>query len=225
MSRWKVADVMTTEVVSVGDEASFLEIVELLQGQDVSGVPVVDPTGRVVGVVSEADLLPKMEYAGTAKGRPLFESRRHHAVRGKATAELVHDVMTAPAVTVQPSASIVEAARMMDSAAVKRLPVVDEFGRLIGIVTRHDLLRVFLRSDREIRDDVRAELRQVPGVEPSEVRVEIARGIVTLTGELSRLSQVSIVVRLAERVDGVIEVVSHLTFRYSDVEPAAITFL
>lgn len=223
MSRWTVADVMTTDVVSVREEASFLEIVELLEGQQVSGVPVVDTTERVVGVVSEADLLPKMEYAGTAKGRPLFEGPRRRSARGKAGGELVRDLMSAHPVTVLASAPVVEAARMMDSAAVKRLPVVDEFGRLIGIVSRYDLLKVFLRSDREIYDDVVAELGQVPGVELSEVRVEVAGGIVTLTGELPRMSLVSVVVRLAERVDGVIEVVSRLTFRHYDLEPA-VTF-
>src|SRR5689334_10323552 len=134
MSRWKVGDVMTTGVVSVDQDASFRRIVELLEGQQVSGMPVVDGAQRVVGVVSEADLLPKMEYAGTPAGPHVFDGRRRRVAREKAAADSARKLMCAPAITVHPGSPLAAAARAMDEAGVRRLPVVDEFDRLVGIV-------------------------------------------------------------------------------------------
>ncbi len=224
MSRWKVGDVMTTGVVSVDQDASFRRIVELLEGQEVSGLPVVDGSQRVVGLVSEADLLPKMEYAGVSAGPQLFQSRRYRVARQKAAGDSVCELMSTPAVTVHPWSSLVEAARVMDRAGVKRLPVVDEFERLVGIVTRGDLLKVFLRSDEEIYADIRTEFGQLPGLDPEMVRVAVADGVVTLAGDLPRRSLVTAALRLAERVDGVIDVVSRLTFQHDDVTPVAMSF-
>ena len=222
MSRWTVGDVCTTDVVSVRDDTSFLEIVELLDKYAVSGLPVVDGTGRVVGVVSEADLLPKMEFAGESRERRLLEGRRHRIAREKAGGEVARDVMTSPPVTASLGTPVVEAARRMEQVGVKRLPVVDGYGRLVGIVSRHDLLTVFLRTDAAITTDVVAELSEVPGVDPSTLGVLVAEGIVTLTGQVDRRSLVTVVIRLAERVDGVIEVIDRLTYRYNDVEPVLV---
>jgi CBS domain-containing protein len=218
MSRWKVGDVMTADVVSVPETASFREIVDLLETRGMSAVPVVTGDRLVVGVVSEADLLPKMEFAGATEGTHLFEGRRRRVARQKATGELARDLMTDPAVTVYAHTPVVEAARRMDSGGFKRLPVIDGLGRLVGIVARRDLLKVFLRTDPEIRDDVASELRQAFDVGEPRVGVEVVDGCVTLTGELERKSLTRGAARLAARVDGVIEVKNLLTFRYDDVE-------
>jgi CBS domain-containing protein len=122
--------------------------------------------------------------------------------------------MSAPAVTVPAGTPGVHASRLMDSAGVKRLPVVDDLGRLVGIVTGRDLLRVFLRSDDEIRADVRDEVSA--RVDCPRLGVTVVGGVVTLTGEVSRRSMVPVAVRLAERVDGVVEVVDQLTYRRDD---------
>jgi len=153
MKNWTVDDVMTTAVVSVDQAASYRSVVDLLVGRRVSAVPVVDSFQRVSGVVSETDLLRKIEYAGDEAPR-LFDGRRRRGERGKALARTAADLMSAPAVTVLRGTSIARAARQMDAQKVKRLPVVDDLGRLIGIVTRGDLLKAHLRPD----DDIRADL-------------------------------------------------------------------
>jgi CBS domain-containing protein len=221
MSRLKVSDVMSVDVASVPESATFREIVGLIEERRVSGLPVVDATGRVVGVVSEADLLAKMKYSGSGEGHTLFESRRHRAAIDKAGGVAAYEVMTKPPVTVLPGTSVVLAARLMDSSRVKRLPVVDESGRLVGIVTGQDLVKVFLRDDTAIAVDVRTDLGRVFGSTPSSVSVRVVDGVVTLTGELDRRSLVPVMVGLAERVDGVVEVVNHLTYRYDD-EPLVV---
>jgi CBS-domain-containing membrane protein len=217
MTQREVGDVMTNDVVSVREDATFREIVDLLETRRISGVPVVDWANLVVGVVSEADLLRKLEFAGDESGRRLLAGRRVREAREKAAGGLAQDLMSKPAVTVLPETSVVHAARLMDSAGVKRLPVVNLAGRLTGIVSRRDLLKVFLRTDVAITDDVRRELDRVPGVDSTQVTVETMEGIVTLAGELDRRSLMPVVVRLAERVDGVVDVVNRLSFREDDV--------
>src|SRR5579859_2813887 len=163
MSRWKVQDVMTTDVASIPENASFRKIVDLIEERRVGGLPVVDGNGRVVGVVSEADLLAKVEYSGSGERHALFESQHRRAALDKAAGTAAYEVMTTPAITVLPATPIAVAARLMDSAGVKRLPVVDEQGALVGIVTGEDLLKVFQRTDAEIAADVRADFGQVFG--------------------------------------------------------------
>ncbi|MER7008307.1 CBS domain-containing protein [Dactylosporangium sp. NPDC000555] len=217
MSRWNVADVMTIGAVSVQQDTPFKEIVDLLEAHEVNAVPVVDAFDRVVGVVSSADLLAKIEFAGDDDRVRLFEARHTRQARGKAHATAAGELMNAPAVTVMGTTSLPAAARIMESAGLKRLPVVDELGRLIGMVTRRDLLKVFLRSDAEIRREILAEaLDGLIGVERSQMRVEVDDGVVTLLGEVGRSSVVPSVVRQIERVDGVVDVVSHLSAKSED---------
>lgn len=218
MSRWTVKDVMTTEVVAVREDAQFRDIVDLLETHRVSGLPVVDRDDVVVGVVSESDLLARMEFTGEP-GRPrLFEGRQARTAREKANGELARELMTAPPVTVLVDTPIVGAARLMASARVKRLPVTNLTGRLIGIVTRSDLLKVFTRGDDEIRSDVSRTLRNLAAVEAADLAIDVYDGVVTLTGELEHRSSAETVVELARHVDGVIRVVDRLTYRHD--EPA-----
>ncbi len=217
MGRWNVADVMTIGAISVQEDTPFKEIVDLLEAHEINAVPVVDAFDRVVGVVSSADLVPKIEFAGDDDHLRLFENRHTRQARGKAHATAAGELMNAPAVTVMSTTSVVAAARIMESDGLKRLPVVDDMGRLIGMVTRRDLLKVFLRTDEEIRREIVAEIAGgFVGIEGSQLRVEVDDGVVTLLGEVDRGSLVPALVRQIERIDGVVDVVSHLSFEVDD---------
>ena len=145
-----VKDLMTTPVVTVAPEIPFKEIVACLAEHRVSAVPVVDDSRRVLGVVSEADLLLKEEFPEGPAGGRLFQGRRHRMDRAKAAGDTAVELMTAPAITIGPDATVAEAARLQHRHQIKRLPVVDPAGPLLGIVSRADLLKVFLRADAEI---------------------------------------------------------------------------
>lgn len=217
MSRWKVGDVMTADVVFVREDVGFKELVDLLAQRGISAVPVVDKADRVVGLVSEADLLHKVEFAGESMAARLFERRRHRVAREKAGGDDAGELMTSPAVTTTADATVVEAARLMEANQVKRLPVVDVEGRLVGIVSRRDLLKVFLQPDPAIRDEVVEQvLRKTFGVEPSAVDVKVSDGLVTVTGEVERKSSIPTAVQLIRGVDGVVDVIDRLTYRYDD---------
>ncbi|WP_422740212.1 CBS domain-containing protein [Micromonospora sp. WMMD729] len=217
MRTWQVGDVMTREVVTVTAATPYREIVDVLLRRGVSAVPVIDGFRRVLGVVSEADLLHRIERAGEPAQRRIFESRRRRGARGKSEALLAGDLMTAPAVTTGPDATLPAAARLMDHEQVKRLPVLDDLGRLIGIVSRADLLRVHLRSDAEIREDVVQEvLRRVLAVRDGLVTVEVRHGAVTLAGRLDRRSAVDLAGRLAGQVSGVVQVINAIAYEADD---------
>ncbi|GAA0725134.1 CBS domain-containing protein [Dactylosporangium roseum] len=219
MSRWNVADVMTIGAVSVQEDTPFKEIVDLLEAHGINAVPVVDKFDRVVGVVSSADLVPKIEFAGDDDHLRLFENKHTRQARDKAHATAAGELMTTPAVTVMGITSLVAAARIMENGELKRLPVVDDLGRLVGMVTRRDLLKVFLRTDADIRREILAEaVNGLVGVEAAQIRVEVDDGVVTLLGEVERGSLIPSVVRQVERVDGVVDVVSHLSARSDDVQ-------
>jgi CBS-domain-containing membrane protein len=217
MSRWMVKDVMTTDVVSVHEDAGFKELADLLIGRGVSAVPVVSDLNYVVGVVSEADLLHKVEFSGKSVAARLFERRRQRTARAKAGGDDAGSIMTTPALTASADKKVVDAARIMEARQVKRLPVVDDEGRLIGIVSRRDLLKAFLLPDAAIRDEVVEQvLRWVLWVEPTEVHVQVHDGVVTLGGELDRKSTIEVALALTRGVDGVVDVIDKLTYRYDD---------
>jgi CBS-domain-containing membrane protein len=216
MKKWTVDDVMTTAVVTVGPETPYRGVVDLLVSHRFSAVPVVDAFQRVTGMVSEADLLRKIEYAGDEQPR-LFESRRHRGDRGKATAQTAGDLMSSPAVAVLTGTSIAAAARLMDKEGVKRLPVVDDLGRLVGIVSRGDLLKTHLRPDDQIRADI--EDGVLPGLladQSRTVQVRVSEGVVTLTGAVDRWSTTDLADRLTRQVAGVVDVVNTLSYDYDD---------
>jgi CBS-domain-containing membrane protein len=216
MKKWTVDDVMTTAVVTVPPDAPYRAVVDLLVSHRFSAVPVVDEFLRVTGVVSEADLLRKIEYAGDEEPR-MFEGRRRRGERTKATARTAGSLMSSPAVVALSSTSIAAAARLMDSEGVKRLPVVDDLGRLVGIVSRGDLLKVHLRPDDDIRADIdTGVLRDFIADESKTVHVEVTDGVVTLTGKVDRWSTTDIANRLTRQVAGVVEVVDKLTYEIDD---------
>jgi CBS-domain-containing membrane protein len=213
---WKVDDVMTQAVVAVNQTATYRALVDLLIGHRFSAVPVVDDLQRVTGVVSESDLLRKIEYAGDEEAR-VFEGRRRRGDRAKARAGTAADLMSSPPVVALLGTSIPAAARLMDDEGVKRLPVVDDLGRLVGIVSRGDLLKVHLRPDDQIRDEVLAGvLRTYLPEEYESVEVEVTEGIVTLAGTVGRWSSAELATRLTRQIAGVVEVVDRLGFDFDD---------
>jgi CBS-domain-containing membrane protein len=218
MKRYTVGDVMTTDVVTIHDSYGYKEIVETLADHGLSAVPVVDDDRRVLGVVSEADLLHKMEFPGWDPHSRLLERKRVRIARDKAGADDAAHLMTAPAVVVGPNTSVTAAAKLMDDEHVKRLPVVDDAGRIVGVVSRKDLLSLFLRDDEDIRREVVDEvLVRVMWVDPARVNVSVDRGVVTLDGTVERRSSVSTIKGLVARLGGVVEVVGSLGYRIDDI--------
>jgi CBS-domain-containing membrane protein len=218
--RRTVQDVMTREVVAARGPTPFKELVRLLNQHRVTAVPVLDDTGRlVVGVVSESDLTLKEVAPLREAHTPAFETAQHRGERAKAASLTAAELMTAPAVTVGPEELVATAARHMYDRRVKRLPVVDHSGALVGIVTRADLLKVFLRSDDELRfdvlDHVIGDLVPLP---PGAVEVEVSDGVVRLTGRVRRRSQALTLEKVTGAVDGVVAVESRLTWQVDDVD-------
>ncbi|MER5204212.1 CBS domain-containing protein [Streptomyces sp. NPDC002825] len=205
-----VADVMTKKVVAVLPRADFKEIVTTMQRWRVTAVPVVEGEGRVIGVVSEADLLLKEEFHEHRLG--LIEQMRRPDATAKAGSRRAEDLMTSPAVTVTSEASLAQAARLMAAHRVKRLPVVDGHGAIQGIVSRSDLLKVFLRPDEDLVAEVRRDVveRLFP-LSHRGVDVRVDAGVVTLSGTVRDSALIPVAARLAGAVEGVVDVRCELT--------------
>ncbi|MER5545951.1 CBS domain-containing protein [Streptomyces sp. NPDC002589] len=200
-----VNDVMTHRVVALREGASFKDIVQVMREWRVSALPVLDGAGRVVGVVSEADLLLKEAYGDADIGR--YGRVRHPTEVRKADAVTAAELMTAPAVTVAPDATLAHAARLMARTRVKRLPVVGRDGLLRGMVSRSDLLKVFLRNDEDVAGEVRREaVVRLFGPYAATVRVEVHDGVVTLAGRVRETALIPLAARLARAVPGVVDV-------------------
>jgi CBS-domain-containing membrane protein len=216
----RVEDVMTKSVAVVRDSAPFKEILGIMHARRVSALPVVDDEDRLVGIVSEADLLLKEEYADAHEDAdlPLFERRARRIEREKAAGTVASELMTTPVITIGPSATLAEAARLMHEEGVKRLPVVDAKGRVAGIVSRADLLKVFLRRDDEIRTEVIEEVIQDKlFIDPDTIKVNVETGLVTLDGRVEQRSLIPILVAMVRGVDGVVGVESRLQYEVDDV--------
>ncbi|CAM5263554.1 CBS domain-containing protein [Streptomyces narbonensis] len=198
-SHYTVSDVMTHTAVAIGRDAPYKEIVALLDQWKVSALPVLEGEGRVVGVVSEADLLPKEEFR-------LEEPRPDEfAEAAKAGALRAGELMSSPAVTVHPDATLAEAARIMATRKVKRLPVVNGIGMLEGVVSRSDLLKVFLRTDGEIEEEIRRSILGESAA-PAGLDVSVREGVATLHGALLERSLVPLLARAVRAVEGVVDV-------------------
>jgi len=209
-----VAEVMTFNVVAVRQEAEFKEIVSVMHRRRVSAFPVLDAGDRVIGIVSEADLLAREAYPARPAAGRRQERRRVPAKAGGLTAA---ELMTSPAITIAPQATVTEAARVMYTKKVKRLPVVDDGGRLVGIVSRVDLLGVYDRPDEQILAEITE--RVIGGdfvFDPREFAVRVAGGVVTIVG---RVSDSGVALRLLEaiwEVAGVVDVRDRITYPVSE---------
>ncbi|MCX5610753.1 MULTISPECIES: CBS domain-containing protein [unclassified Streptomyces] len=207
MKHIKVADLMTDEVVSVAPDTAFKDVAKLLAQHGVSGLPVLDDEDRVVGVVSQTDILARAAPAP-------HPAEQTTPPAGPPTAG---GVMSTPAVTVHAEETAADAARLMTRRGIERLPVVDEEDRLVGIVTRRDLLRLFVRPDSEIRRRVTDEvLTEILGVPTGDIDVHVVDGFVTLDGRVERRSQLPALLSLVERLDGVVAVASRVEARTDD---------
>lgn len=215
-----VASLMTREVVKVDVGTPFKEVVAILADGAFSAVPVVDADGRPVGVVSEADLLPKEEYRGGTEPGPSVLARRDTRQRWRqAHGTTAADVMTAPVITIGPDEPASAAARELAVEGVRRLFVVDTDGRLLGVLSRRDLLKVFLRGDEELRRTiVRDVLQRTLWVKPTAVEVEVVDGVVTLRGTIDRRSEADIARRLTQAMPGVVDVHDHLSYSWDDTD-------
>jgi CBS domain-containing protein len=211
MQHRTVHDLMTRGVVRVHRDSGLKEIAALLTEHDITALPVVDDAEHPVGVVSEADLLGKQAGLPDPAGLlPAHEAGQES--REPSEAAVAHELMTSPAVVARPEWNVVEAARVMADRGVKRLPVVDEADRLVGILSRPDLLRVFRRRDDAICEEINHDVfEETLGLAPGQLTVEVRDGCVTLMGEISPGQLVPVVERLCQSVDGVVHVRSRLT--------------
>jgi CBS domain-containing protein len=210
--RLKVGDVMTREVVTVGRDTEFKEVERRLAQHHVSALPVVDASGDVVGVVSESDLLLKLETTGA--GQPT--ARGWAGRRSKGSASTAEQLMTSPAITVGAGQPLAAAARLMRKHRVQQLPVVSD-GRLTGMLSRGDLLTAFLRNDEEIGEDVRrGVLGRIMWLDPDQFRVSVHDGVVDIAGTVERRSDVAVLVDLVRGVEGVIDVRSEVASLLDD---------
>ena len=207
-----VKDVMSAPPVSVSETASFRGIVARLRECRFSAFPVVDADGKVIGVVSEADLLAKEALADEPSVIwGLLAGLVHHAARAKAAGVTASDLMTSPAVTIGPDDTVEHAARLMYDRKVKRLPVVDQAGRPIGIISRTDVLAVFDRTDAETREDIISQVI-TDRSEPSWYSVIVEEGVVTLEGTPETVAIGRDLVRRVRHIEGVVAVRDRLAY-------------
>ncbi|MCV0403275.1 MAG: CBS domain-containing protein [Chloroflexi bacterium] len=221
----KVRDVMTSNVATVRTDTTLRDVATLLTERRISGAPVVDSSDACVGIISEADLLAKeagptvarrhpLEWVFGADPDPEHERRRAALTAGHA--------MSTPAVTIDADRPIREAANLMIERHVNRLPAVDG-GRVVGIVTRADLVRAYLRMDSEIEHVIREEiLRHTMWLDPTLFRISVSEGVVDIGGRVDRRSTATIIEKLVGLVDGVAQVRSTLAWDLDDskFEPA-----
>jgi CBS domain-containing protein len=206
-----VKDVMTTRVLSVRPAASFKEMVVKMRRSRVSALPVVDGEGRVIGVVSEADMLNKQADLDTGPGT--LSDLLRFGEREKAEGVTATELMTTPPVTIGPGVPLTEAARLMRDRRVKRLPVINDTGLLIGIISRADVLRVFARPDADIRREAREEvIAETFLADSPSVAVTVHDGIVTLTGRADTRQLASGLVMAVRQIEGVVAVRDQLGY-------------
>ncbi len=205
----RVADVMTTQVLTVAPQTTLKDVAELLAARGISGCPVVDESRQVLGVVSEADILAKERRP---KRQPRFARilGYREPVDRKASARTAGEAMTAPAVTIGAERRVDAAAALMLDRSVNRLPVVDRDGVLVGIVTRADLVRAFVHTDEQIAREIREEvLLHELWLDPGDFELAVQDGDVTITGRVQTEGEADLLLRRIRLVPGVVSVAVH----------------
>ena len=205
-----IRDVMVRTVVTAGPRTLLKDVAQSLVDHRISGMPVVDADGAVLGVVSEADVLLKEGGAAAIQHRSLArvrgESPETRAQLAKVAATTAGEAMTAPPITIGPDGSVAEAAALMVGRRVNRLPVVED-GRLVGIVSRADLVRAFIRSDDELARTIREDvLLRVLWLDPTLFTVEVVDGVAGVSGRVERRSTVEMIERCISLVPGIVTV-------------------
>ena len=213
----RIRDLMTNDVITIGPEAPLKEAARRMLEARVSGLPVTDAEGNLVGIVTEADFV-----AGEADRRTRMRAGllrfldRHQDIPSQE--RLVGDVMTSPVVVIGPETDHAEAARVMQKENVKRLPVVDG-GKLVGLISRSDTLRAFVRPDQEIIEEINSYvMEKVLWVDPSKVEVICVDGNLTLRGRMETRSDANLLVELTKRLDGVASVTDELSWEYDNTK-------
>ena len=220
----KIETIMTRKVLTVRPETPLKDVARLLSENHISGVPVCDAGGAVLGIVSEADILRKEEgISADVGGRFAWFFRRRDGGLDKLAARTAGEAMTAPAVTGRPIQQVSDAARVMIEHRINRLPVVNA-GRVVGIVTRADLVRAFHQSDEEIADEIRREvLYDALWIAPEAMELTVTDGVVTLSGTVDTPYDAEAAARLVRRVPGVID--ARIELRWRSEEPERISRL
>ncbi len=200
-----VRDLMTTDVVAVGPTTSTRDAARMMFRYRVSGLPVVDPDDHVLGIITEGDFL-ELELRRQEEGE---------------VHSLVKDVMSHSVLSVSPDLEIMDAARFMHEHSVKRVLVVED-SKMVGIISRFDIVAAFTRPDDLIEDEIREDLiRRVLFVDPETVDVQVANGVVTFVGTIGTRTEARLVEELARRLDGVVGVENELDWRIDDTEADA----
>jgi len=199
-----VVDLMTTEVIAVSRDTGLREAARLMFRNRVSGLPLTEPDGTLIGIITEADFLR-------------LEVERQEGARDQVAT--VGEVMSIGVVTIRPEMEIYEAAKIMAVQEVKRLPVVDDDNRLLGVISRADIVSIFTRPDDVIEDEIREDLlRRVLFIDPDELGVSVTNGVVALSGEVGTRAEASMLEELTNRLDGVFGVETKLTWLHPDVD-------
>jgi CBS domain-containing protein len=215
-----IRDVMTKAVLTVHLITPIKEVAQALVDNEISGVPVVDVDGTVLGVVSEADLLVKEQGADAIRHRPLArffgESRKSRAQLDKLDAITAAEAMTAPAVTISSGRPIHEAAAIMTARRINRLPVVDD-ERLVGIVSRADLVRAYVRSDEELAATIRNDvILRILWLDPAQFTVVVKDGVAAISGRVERRSTAEMIEHSVRMVPGVVDVLASVNWSMDD---------
>ena len=216
----RVSELMTENVLTIGPEAPIKDVAKILVANRISGLPVCDIEGHVLGVISEGDILykehdPKEGHLGGPLGW-IVDGRPNSAGYIKARALTARKAMTSPAITIAPYESAAEAARIMCERHVNRLPVVKD-GLLVGILTRADLVRAFTRTDAEVERELREDvLERTLWIDAGKVEVGVQDGCATLSGRIHTRSDVELLNRLVARVPGVVAVDSTVAWNIDD---------
>jgi CBS domain-containing protein len=211
----KVRDLMTTDPITTTPDAPLKEAARIMVREKISGLPVMKGA-KLVGIVTEGDFLRQEANRDQPYRLSLLE-----ALFGEGGAEpaveTVGEVMTEPVITITPDATVSEAARVMSHRKVKRLPVLDDDGNLIGVISRADVVNAFTKPDEVIEDEVREDIvRRLLFLEPDVIGVSVDDGVVTLSGELENRTEAHLLEELTRRIAGVVRVVSDLTYEVDD---------
>jgi CBS domain-containing protein len=212
----KVQELMTPDVITISNDASLKEAARRMIEAGVSGLVVTDEAGTVEGVITEGDFV-KSEAGRRAEKRAhllRWFTRQDEAPSGE---QQVGDVMTSDVISLSPEADHVEAARLMQESAIKRVPIISE-GRLVGIVSRSDILRAFIRSDEAILQEINHVMRKVLWIDPGRVKVTSIEGAVSLRGQLETKSDATLLSDMTRRLDGVVAVDDDLTWEVDNTK-------
>jgi CBS domain-containing protein len=206
---------MTTDPITTTPDALLKEAARIMVREKISGLPVMEGS-KVVGIVTEGDFLRQEANRDQPYRLSLLEALFGEGAAEPAV-ETVGEVMTEPVITITPDATVSEAARVMSHRKVKRLPVLDDGGNLIGVISRADVVNAFTKPDEVIEDEVREDIvRRLLFLEPDVIDVGVDDGVVTLSGELENRTEAHLLEELTRRIAGVVRVVSNLTYEVDD---------